>query len=105
MLSVCACCPVFGTTLEMAGGAMVKPFTSDATSPIVVIVTVCGPEFAVGLTVICADADVALFTVRLFTVTPAPKLAVVVPCNQWVAAPVIAMLRDAPCAALLGITD
>jgi hypothetical protein len=49
---VCACCPVLGLKPEIAGVAIVNPFVSDATSPIVVIVTVCAPGLAPELIVI-----------------------------------------------------
>ncbi len=57
----------------------VKPLVKVATSVPVVAVTFRVPGVAAALIVMMAVALVALFTVRLFTVIPAPKLATVVP--------------------------
>jgi hypothetical protein len=86
-------------------GRIVNPFAIDATSPAVVRVTVCIPNAAAAATVIWAVAEVAPFTVRLFTVIPAPKLAVVVPCTQCVAVPVIVTVAVAFWGVLAGLSE
>ena len=79
-----------------AGGptVTVKPLTSEATSAPVVVVTVRAPKVAPFCTVRLAVALVPLFTVRLLTVIPAPKLATVVPCTKFVFSPTIATLAS-----------
>ena len=62
----------------------VNPPPSEATSPPVVIVTVRAPAVAPLCTVMLAVALVPLFTVRPLIVTPAPKLATVVPWTKFV---------------------
>ena len=59
-----------------------------STSVPVVSVMLRAPAAAVELMLKTAVAEVAEFTVRLVTVMPAPKLAVVVPCTQCVYWPV-----------------
>ena len=83
------CCPLLGVTeTRMDETAVtVKPLESVSTSLPVVIVTVCAPVVAVGLMFNVAVALVEEFTVSDATVMPAPKLAVVVPCTQFVYSP------------------
>ena len=62
----------------------VKPFVSVTISEPVVSVTLLLPAVAVEAMLKTAVAEVAEFTVNEVTVTPAPKLAVVVPWTQCV---------------------
>jgi hypothetical protein len=87
-----------GLKSEIVGPAAVtlKPLVSVATSTPVVMVTVRGPGAAVEAMVRLAVAWVALVTVVLLTVIPAPKLATVAPCRKLEKLPVIATLRICP---------
>ena len=78
--SIC-CWPVVGLEESSTGvpGFTIKPPASEAFSPCVLRVTVCGPVAASGAMEMFAVASVALLTVRLLTVMPEPKFAVVTP--------------------------
>src|SRR6267378_8368357 len=66
----------------------VKPLFRVSTSAPVVIVMLRAPVAAAGSMFNTAAAVVAELTVRVATVMPEPKLAVVVPCTHWVNWPV-----------------
>ena len=68
------------------------------------MITLLPPTGAVGETEMVAVAVVGLVTVRLATVTPAPRMASVVPLTQFVSDPVIVTPTVEPCAALDGLT-
>jgi hypothetical protein len=81
LANVSPCCPLFGVTdvIEAGASATVKALVIDTTCVPVVRVTDRPPSVALLCTVMFAVALNALFTVRLFTVIPAPKSATVVP--------------------------
>jgi hypothetical protein len=84
----------------------VKPFASVTTSVPVVTATLLAPAVAVALIDTTAVAVVADVTVSEFTVMPLPKVAVLVPCTQWVNWPVRATDRLlAPWAPVFGLTS
>ena len=84
------CCPLAGFTSVIDGAAVtVNPLVSVAVSPPVVTCTLRAPSAAPLEMETLAVALVALFTVRLFTVMPAPKVAIDVPCRKCVKLPVI----------------
>ena len=96
---------VLGVTVSSTGVAawMVKPAAMEAASPCVVSVTVCIAAAAAGLTVMFAIADSRPVTVRELTVTPGPKVAVVIPAAKLEFTPVMATATFAsPCLAVLG---
>jgi hypothetical protein len=83
---------------------MMNPLRREATSDPVVSVTVCEPGVAELAMVMFAVAEEGLLTVRLFTVIPAPKLAVVVPWTKLVFCAVIATFVSVrPVWPLLGV--
>ena len=83
---------------------IVKPLLRVSISLPVVRVIVRVPVAAVGAMLMVAVAEVGELTVRLATVIPAPKLAVVVPCTQVVNWPVSEMVRLCwPCWPELGL--
>jgi hypothetical protein len=85
---------------------IVNPLERVSTSLPVVTVTVRAPDDAAGSIFKTAVALVLLFTVSDATVTPAPKLAVVVPCTQLVNWPVsVTESFCCPCWPLFGLTD
>ena len=77
----CPCCPVFGVTIVTAAvpAVTVKPLAIVAASAPVAIVTSRDPTMADASTLRTAVALAGELTVMEATVTPAPKLAVVVP--------------------------
>ena len=83
--------PKFGFAVAEGAPAATEKAVAEllATSLPVVNVTVRLPMAAPAAIAITAVAEVALFTVSEVTVTPLPKLAVVVPCTQCVDWPVI----------------
>ncbi len=83
-----------------------KPFVSVTTSVPVVRVTLRAPTVAAASIVMFAVAVVGELTVRVLTVIPAPRLAVVVPCTKFVNCAVMATDRFCcPCWAELGFTS
>ena len=72
----CPWTPEFGLTWVITAVAAftVNPFTREATSVPVVTVTVRAPVVALAAIVMLAVRVVALVTVTVFTVMPAPKL-------------------------------
>jgi hypothetical protein len=98
---VAPCCPEFGLRFVNTG-VLVVPVTANelvavTTSPPVVTVTSRAPNAAAAEIVILAVALVGLATVKLFTVIPEPKFAVVVPCAKFVDAPDRLTETVAPC--------
>ena len=79
--------------------------SDDANCVAVVKVTVRDPIVANGLTVTLTVAVVALVTVSVLTVMPAPKSAVVVPFTNAVNSPVTATLSVWPCWPDVGLTS
>jgi hypothetical protein len=89
------------------GGVMAltaKTSTPEITSLPVVVVTVRGPNAAVGEIVIFAVALVALLTVTELTVISPPKEAVVWLLTQLVPVPVNVVVNVWPCVPLAGLT-
>ena len=90
-----------GPTLEInaALGVTLKPVPLTISVP-VNMMTLLPPTGAVGRTAMVAVAVVRLVIVRFDTLTPAPRIASVVPCTQCVRLPVMVTSTDAPCCAL-----
>ena len=106
----CPCRPKFGDTVVIIGtdtaAATVNPFANVSTSVFVVSVTSRGPRAATGSMVSTAVALVVLLTFNDATTTPAPKLAVVIPCAQFVNWPVKLTFRFCwPCCPELGLIE
>jgi hypothetical protein len=89
-----------------APAVTVKPLDSVSTSVPVVSVIVRAPVAAVALMFTNAVALNGELTVRDATVIPAPKLAVAVPCTQFVNCPARVMDKlDCPCWPVFGLAD
>ena len=96
------CVAWFGVTERIwyAPFVTVRPDPITTSDP-VMATTEFVPMGAIGEITISAVMDVALLTVILLTVTPAPSSSCVTPCTQCVPTPVIASpVRLCPCAPL-----
>src|SRR5580698_661212 len=91
-------------TIEAALGMTLNELPLSICEP-VYITTELPPTGAVGLMAMVAVAVVGLVMVSSEMLTPAPRIASVVPCTQLVRLPVMTTsLRVAPWAPLLGLT-